>query len=122
MELSFDRALQIALERNESLKAGYEAVRAGEGRVAEARAAFLPSADLSFQYTPAQQFPVIRIPAGIFGPEEQRFQAAFTRQNIMQLNLDPAALHRRAPAELLMRRRRRRPRRAACRSNVPGRK
>jgi len=87
MDLSFDRALQIALERNESLKAGYEAVRAGEGRVAEARAAFLPSADLSFQYTPAQQFPVIRIPAGIFGPEEQRFQAAFTRQNIMQLNL-----------------------------------
>ena len=47
---------------------------------------FLPSLDLSFLYTPAQQFPVIRIPAGVFGPEEQHFQAAFTRQNIMQFN------------------------------------
>jgi hydrophobic/amphiphilic exporter-1 (mainly G- bacteria), HAE1 family len=88
LELSFERALQMAMERNESLKAGYEGVRAGEGRVAEARAAFLPSADLSFAYTPAQQFPVIRIPAGIFGPEEQSFQAAFTRQNIMQLTVN----------------------------------
>jgi outer membrane protein TolC len=87
LELSFDRALQLAMERNESLKAGYESVRASEGRVAEARAAFLPSGDLSFAYTPAQQFPIIRIPAGIFGPEEQQFQAAFTRQNIMQLTI-----------------------------------
>jgi len=87
LELTFDRALQLAMERNESLKAGNEAVQASEGRVAEARAAFLPSADLSFLYTPAQQFPTIRIPAGIFGPQEQRFQAAFTRQNILQLNV-----------------------------------
>ncbi|HEX2311377.1 MAG TPA: efflux RND transporter permease subunit, partial [Vicinamibacterales bacterium] len=85
--LTFDAALTLALERNESLKAAYETVRASEGRVAEARAAFLPSADLSFLYTPAQQFPTIRIPGGIFGPEEQRFQAAFTRQNIVQLNV-----------------------------------
>src|SRR5215218_1679764 len=88
MDLSFDKALQLAMERNESLKASYEAVRAAEGRVAEARAAFLPSGDLSFAYTPVQQFPVIRIPAGIFGAEEQRFQAAFTRQNIVQLSIN----------------------------------
>jgi HAE1 family hydrophobic/amphiphilic exporter-1 len=87
LELTFDDALALALERNEALKSGYEGVRASEGRVAEARAAFLPSLNLDFVYTPAQQFPLIRIPAGIFGPEEQTFQAAFTRQNIMQFNL-----------------------------------
>ncbi len=87
LTLTFDDALALALERNEALKASYETVRANEGRVAEARAAFLPSLTLDFLYTPAQQFPLIRIPAGIFGPQEQTFQAAFTRQNIMQLNL-----------------------------------
>ena len=87
LHLTFDDALALALERNEALKSGHEGVRASEGRVAEARAAFLPSLNLDFVYTPAQQFPLIRIPAGIFGPEEQTFQAAFTRQNIMQINL-----------------------------------
>jgi hydrophobic/amphiphilic exporter-1 (mainly G- bacteria), HAE1 family len=85
--LTFDEALDLALSRNEGLKASQEQVRAGEGRVAEARAAFLPSVNLDFVYTPAQQFPLIRIPAGIFGPDEQTFQAAFTRQNIMQFSL-----------------------------------
>jgi hypothetical protein len=85
--LTFDKAVELALARNENLKVSQEQVRESEGRVAEARAAFLPSVDLSFLYTPAQQFPVLRIPAGIFGPDEQRFQAAFTRQNIVQLNL-----------------------------------
>jgi HAE1 family hydrophobic/amphiphilic exporter-1 len=88
LTLTFDDALALALERNEALKSGYEVVRASEGRVAEAKAAFLPSVMLDFLYTPAQQFPLIRIPAGIFGPEEQTFQAAFTRQNIMQVNLN----------------------------------
>ena len=87
LSLTFEDALALAMERNEALKSGYESVRASEGRVAEARAAFLPSLMLDLLYTPAQQFPLIRIPAGIFGPEEQTFQAAFTRQNIMQLNL-----------------------------------
>jgi HAE1 family hydrophobic/amphiphilic exporter-1 len=85
--LTYDRAVELALERNEQLKVSHEQVRESEGRVAEARAAFLPSIDLSFLYTPAQQFPIIRIPGGIFGPDETRFQAAFTRQNIMQLNV-----------------------------------
>ena len=43
-------------------------VRESEGRVAEARAAFLPTLDLSFLYTPAQQFPLIRFPAGSSAP------------------------------------------------------
>jgi hydrophobic/amphiphilic exporter-1 (mainly G- bacteria), HAE1 family len=83
--LTFERALEIALRENKPLKVSHESVREAEGRVAEARANFLPSVNLAFDYTPAQQFPLIRIPAGIFGPEEQTFQAAFTRQNIMQM-------------------------------------
>jgi hypothetical protein len=59
--------------------------------------------NLDFVYTPAQQFPLIRIPAGIFGPDEQTFQAAFTRQNIMQLEPDAAALHGRTAAACLCR-------------------
>jgi len=31
---------------------------------------------------------LIRIPAGVFGPDEQTFEAGFTRQNIMQLQID----------------------------------
>jgi HAE1 family hydrophobic/amphiphilic exporter-1 len=86
LTLTFEEALQLARERNQSFKAASEAVRESEGRVAEARAAFMPTLDLTFLYTPAQQFPVIRIPAGVFGPEEQQFQASFTRQNIVQIN------------------------------------
>jgi outer membrane protein TolC len=84
--LTFEAALEIALRDNKALKVEHEKVHEAEGRVAEAKANFLPSANLSFQYTPAQEFPTIRIPAGIFGPQEQTFQAAFTRQNIMQLD------------------------------------
>ena len=49
---------------------------------------FLPTVNLNYLYTPAQRFPLIRIPAGIFGPDEQTFQAAFTRENIMQLDIN----------------------------------
>ncbi len=85
LTLTFDKALEIALRDNKQLKVDQESVRAADGRVAEARAAFLPTLDLAFQYTPAQEFPLIKIPAGIFGPNEQTFQAAFTRQNVMQM-------------------------------------
>jgi outer membrane protein len=84
--LTFQAALEIALRDNKALKVSHEQVRAAEGKVAEARSNFLPTLNLSFVYTPAQAFPTIRIPAGIFGPDEQTFQAAFTRQNIMQLD------------------------------------
>ena len=51
----------------------------------EAKTNFLPQVNLGYNYTPAQRFPVIKIPAGVFGPEEQSFQAGFAQQNVMQL-------------------------------------
>ena len=88
VELTFDQALAMALANNETLKVAQEQVRESQGRVEEAKANFLPSVNLNFVYTPAQRFPLIRIPAGIFGAEEQTFQAAFTRRNIMQIDLN----------------------------------
>jgi outer membrane protein TolC len=88
LSLTFDGALARALSSNEGLKVAEQEVKEGQSRVAEAKANFLPSVDLNFLYTPAQRFPLIRIPAGIFGPDEQTFQAAFTRQNIMQLQIN----------------------------------
>ncbi len=88
VDLTFDGAIAMALANNEGLKVTQEQVRESQGRVAEARAGFLPSVNLSFLYTPAQRFPLIRVPPGIFGDEEQTFQAAFTRQNIMQIELN----------------------------------
>ena len=87
MTLTFDDALQRALSANESLKVVAENVRIGEARVAEAQAAFLPDAAVNFQYLPWQKFPEIRIPAGVFGPEEQTFEAAFARQNAVALEM-----------------------------------
>jgi hydrophobe/amphiphile efflux-1 (HAE1) family protein len=86
-ELTFDQALAMALASNESLKVSQEQVRESQGRVQEAKAAFLPSVNLNFLYTPAQRFPLIRIPAGIFGADEQTFQAGFTRRNTMQIDM-----------------------------------
>ncbi len=87
MTLSFDDALQRALSANESLKVVAENVSIGEARVAEAQAAFLPAAAVNFQYLPWQKFPEIRIPAGVFGPEEQTFEAAFARQNAVSVEM-----------------------------------
>lgn len=88
LELSFDQALERALAANESLKVVQEQVRESQGRVEEARANFLPSVNLNFLYTPSQRFPLIKIPAGVFGPNEQTFEAGFTRRNIMQLDVN----------------------------------
>jgi outer membrane protein TolC len=87
LELTFEQALERAVTANEGLKVVQEQVRESQGRVQEARTSFLPTANLNFLYTPAQQFPLIRIPGGIFGPDEQAFEAGFTRRNIMQLDL-----------------------------------
>jgi outer membrane protein TolC len=87
LELSFDQALERALTANEGLKVVQEQVRESQGRVQEARTSFLPTLNLDFLHTPAQRFPLIRIPGGIFGPNEQTFEAGFTRRNIMQVNL-----------------------------------
>ena len=88
VELTFDEALAMATANNQQLKVAEEQVREAQGRVQEAKASFLPTVNLNFSYTPAQRFPLIRVPAGIFGPDEQTFQAAFTRRNIMQLDVN----------------------------------
>jgi hydrophobic/amphiphilic exporter-1 (mainly G- bacteria), HAE1 family len=87
LELTFAQALERAVTSNEGLKVVQEQVRESQGRVQEARTSFLPTLNLNFLYTPAQQFPLIRIPGGVFGPNEQTFEAGFTRRNIMQLDL-----------------------------------
>jgi outer membrane protein TolC len=88
LTLTFDDALAHARNNNQSLKVSEEQVHESQARVAESKANFLPRVDLNFLYTPAQRFPLIRIPAGVFGPNEQTFEAGFTRQNIMQLQID----------------------------------
>ncbi|MDP1571789.1 MAG: efflux RND transporter permease subunit [Vicinamibacterales bacterium] len=85
--LTFDDALARAMTSNQALKVTEEEVRVGQARVSEARTAFLPSVDLTFLYTPTQRFPLIQIPAGVFGPEPQTFEAGFTREHLMQLDV-----------------------------------
>ena len=87
MTLTFNQALERAMTANEGLKVVKERVVETQARVQESKTDFLPKVNLAYTYTPAQRFPLIRIPAGIFGPNEQTFQAAFTRQNIMQLQM-----------------------------------
>ncbi len=87
LSLTFDQALERALTANESLKAVQERVRESQARVSEAKANYLPQLNLSYLYTPSQKFPLIRIPAGVFGPNETTFQAGFTRENIIALDL-----------------------------------
>ena len=83
--LTFNQALERAISANEGLKVAHEKVVETQGRVQEAKTNFLPQVNLGYNYVPTQRFPVIRIPAGIFGPQEQSFQAAFGRANSMQL-------------------------------------
>jgi outer membrane protein len=85
--LTFDDALRIAYERNEELKVVEARVRESQGRVSEAKASFLPSLDLNYLYTPAQESALIRIPAGAFGPTEQTFRANFIRENVVRLDI-----------------------------------
>jgi HAE1 family hydrophobic/amphiphilic exporter-1 len=88
LSLTFDQALERALSSNEGLKVAKERVVETQFRVQEAKTNFLPQVNLGYTYTPTQRFPVIRIPAGVFGPEEQTFQAAFSRENNLQLFLN----------------------------------
>jgi HAE1 family hydrophobic/amphiphilic exporter-1 len=83
--LTFSQALERALSANEGLKVAQERVVETQARVQEAKTNFLPQINLGYNYLPSQRFPVIRIPAGVFGPNEQTFQAAFSRENAMQL-------------------------------------
>jgi len=56
-----------------------------QARVQESKTNFLPQVNLGYNFTPSQRFPVIKIPAGVFGPEEQTFQAGFAQKNVVQL-------------------------------------
>jgi hydrophobic/amphiphilic exporter-1 (mainly G- bacteria), HAE1 family len=85
MSLTFNQALERALSSNEGLKVVKERVSETQARVMEAKTNFLPQVNLGYTYTPSQKFPLIRIPAGVFGPNEQTFEAAFARQNNLQL-------------------------------------
>ena len=90
LTLTFEQAFERAATGNQQLRVVEENVSIGESRVDEARAAFLPSANLSYQFQPIQKFPEIVIPAGVFGPDEQRFEANFVRKNVIQLDLSQA--------------------------------
>ena len=85
--LTISRAVEMAVTRNESLKVSQERLHESEAHVSEARAAFLPSLNLNVLYTPAQASPLLRIPAGVFGPNEQTFRATLTRENVMRFDL-----------------------------------
>ncbi len=85
LSLTFNQALERALSNNEGLKVARERVAETQARVQESKTTFLPQVNLNYSFTPSQRFPVIKIPAGIFGPEEQTFQAGFAQKNVMQL-------------------------------------
>ena len=85
--LTIDRALELAATRNEDLKVASERLRESQANVAQARAAFLPSLDLNFLYTPSQASPLLRIPGGIFGPNEQTFRANLIRENVVRFDI-----------------------------------
>jgi len=87
LSLTIDQALERALTANEGLKVVQERVRENQALVSEARANYLPQVNFSYLYTPSQKFPLIRIPGGIFGPNETTFQAGFTRENVMAFDI-----------------------------------
>jgi len=85
--LTIDRAVQLAVDGNESLKVDQERLRESQAHVSGAKAAFLPSLNLNFLYTPTQASPLLKIPAGVFGPNEQTFRANLTRENVMRFDI-----------------------------------
>ena len=85
--LTIERALQLASTRNQSYKVSEERLRESQANVMAAKAAFLPSLNLNFLYTPSQASPLLKIPAGVFGPNEQTFRANFVRENIMRVDI-----------------------------------
>jgi hydrophobic/amphiphilic exporter-1 (mainly G- bacteria), HAE1 family len=87
LSLTFDQALERALSANQGLKVVQEQVRESQARVSEAKTAYLPQVNFNYLYTPSQKFPVIRIPPGIFGPDGTTFQANFTRENVLGLDI-----------------------------------
>jgi len=85
--MTISRAVEMAVGRNEALKVDEERLHESQARVSEAKAAFLPSLNLNFLYTPTQASPLLKIPAGVFGPNEQAFRANMIRENVMRFDL-----------------------------------
>jgi hydrophobe/amphiphile efflux-1 (HAE1) family protein len=85
--LTIDRALELAVGRNEQFKVAEERLREQQAAVSAAKAAYLPQVNLNFLFTPAQASPLLRIPAGVFGPDEQTFRANFQQRNIMRVDI-----------------------------------
>jgi len=85
--LTIERAVELAVARNEGLHATRERLRESQANVAAARAAFLPSVNVSFLYTPAQESPLLRLPAGLFGPTEQTFRVNMIRENVVRMDV-----------------------------------
>ena len=85
--LTIDRALELAVTRNEGLKVSTERLRESQANVSAARAAYLPTLDVNFLYTPTQASPLLKIPAGVFGPNEQTFRANLIRENVVRFDM-----------------------------------
>ncbi len=85
--LTIDRALELAVTRNEGLKVSTERLRESQANVSAARAAYLPTLDVNFLYTPTQASPLLKIPAGVFGPNEQTFRANLIRENVVRFDV-----------------------------------
>ena len=85
--LTIERALELAVTRNEGLKVSTERLRESQANVSAARAAYLPTLDVNFLYTPTQASPLLKIPAGVFGPNEQTFRANLIRENVVRFDI-----------------------------------
>ena len=85
--LTITRALELAVTRNEGLKVSAERLRESQANVSAARAAYLPTLDVNFLYTPTQASPLLKIPAGVFGPNEQTFRANLIRENVVRFDV-----------------------------------
>jgi hydrophobe/amphiphile efflux-1 (HAE1) family protein len=85
--LTIHRALELAATRNEALKVTTERLRESQANVSAARAAYLPTFDVNFLYTPTQASPLLKIPAGVFGPNEQTFRANLIRENVVRFDI-----------------------------------
>jgi outer membrane protein TolC len=88
--LTIERALELAASRNEGLKGTRERLSEREAAVAEARAAYLPTFDFNYLFTPVQESPILRIPAGAFSETEQTFRFNLTRVNVLRFDLSQA--------------------------------
>ena len=84
---TIERALELAVGRNELFKVAEERLREQQAGVSEARAAYLPQVHLNVLYTPALASPLLRIPGGVFGPDPQTFRANFQPEHVMRIDV-----------------------------------